>query len=81
MQEVQLRDAKAQFSAVVDAAEKGEATVVDPARHAGGRGGRPSAEWQQLTGARKGFAEQLLAFPEGIELERDPRPVPRDTGL
>lgn len=28
MQELQLRDAKAQFSAVVDAAEKGEATVV-----------------------------------------------------
>ena len=38
------------------------------------------AEWQRLTGARKGFAEQLLAFPEGAEIERDSAPV-RDTGL
>lgn len=80
MQEVQLRDAKAQFSAVVDAAEQGEATVVT--RH-----GTPvavvvgHAEWQRLTGARKGFAEQLLAFPEDTgEIGRDPTP-PRDPGL
>ena len=76
---MQLRDAKAQFSAVVNAAEKGEATVVT--RH-----GTPvavvvsHAEWQQLTGARKGFAELLLAFPEGVEIARDPTPV-RDLDL
>lgn len=71
MQEMRLRDAKAPFSAVVDAAEKGEATVVT--RH-----GRPvavvvgHAEGRPLTGARKGSAEQLPAFPAGAEIERDP---------
>jgi antitoxin Phd len=76
MQEVQLRDAKAQFSAVVDAAEKGEPTVVT--RH-----GTPvavvvgHAEWQRLTGARPSFAELLLAFPEDEDngIRRDPTPV------
>ena len=79
MSEVQLRDVKAGFSAVVDEAVQGQPTVVT--RH-----GKPVAvvvgyeEWQQLTGKRAGFAELLLGFPD-VELPpRDTSPA-RDTGL
>ena len=79
MHEVQLRDAKASFSAVVDQAGKGEATIVT--RH-----GTPVAvvvgyaEWLRLQGGRPGFADLLLAFPEGEAPRRDPAPA-RDIGL
>jgi prevent-host-death family protein len=79
MHEVQLRDAKASFSAVVDQAANGEPTVVT--RH-----GTPVAvvvgyeEWQRLSGARPGLADLLLSFPEGGEPSRDRSPV-RDPGL
>lgn len=78
MQELQLRDAKAGFSAMVDQAVKGEATLVT--RH-----GTPVAvvlgyeEWARLTGARPSFAEALLAFPEVGDIPRDATP-PRDIG-
>jgi antitoxin Phd len=79
MREVQLRDAKASFSALVDQAVKGEGTVVT--RH-----GAPVAvvlgydEWQRLNGARPSLADLLLAFPEGGDLRRDRTPA-RDLGL
>ncbi|MGX9962131.1 type II toxin-antitoxin system Phd/YefM family antitoxin [Roseomonas sp. F4] len=79
MREVQLRDAKAGFSAVVDQAAKGEGTVVT--RH-----GAPVAvvlgydEWLRLRGARPSLAELLLAFPEEADLPRDSTPA-RDPGL
>jgi prevent-host-death family protein len=80
MRAVPLREAKAEFSAVVDQAAKGEATVVT-------RRGAPVAvllgyeEWQRLTGARPGLADLLLGFPKDVgELPRDPRPE-RDPGL
>lgn len=79
MQETQLRDVKATFSAVVDDAAKGQPTIVT--RH-----GKPVAvvvgyaEWQQRTGQRPGFAELLLAFPDPDLPARDPSP-PRETGL
>ena len=71
MQETQLRDVKATFSAVVDAAASGRPTVVT--RH-----GKPVAvvvgyaEWQRHSGERPGFADLLLAFP-------DPDLPPRDS--
>jgi antitoxin Phd len=73
MRELQLRDAKAAFSAVVEQAAKGEGTVVT--RH-----GQPMAvvlgyeAWQRLTGARPSFADLLLDFPTVEEIERDPSP-------
>ena len=79
MREVQLGDAKANFSAVVDQAAKGECTVVT--RH-----GAPVAvvigydEWQRLNGARPSLADLLLAFPEGDDVHRDRKPV-RNLGL
>lgn len=79
MREVQLRDAKASFSAVVDQAARGEGTVVT--RH-----GAPVAvvvgydEWQRLSGAKPSLADLLLAFPEGGDLHRDRTPA-RDLGL
>ena len=80
MREVQLRDVKASFSAVVEKAAQGEGTVVT--RH-----GRPMAvivgyeEWRRLSGARPSFADLLLGFPgDGGEVARDPSP-PRDPGL
>ena len=63
MREVPLRDAKACFSALVEAATQGEATVVT--RH-----GRKMAvvlgydTWQRLNGSRPSFADLLLSFPD-----------------
>lgn len=79
MRELQLREAKASFSAVVDQAAKGEGTVVT--RH-----GQPTAvvlgydAWQRLTGARPSFADLLLGFPDVGEIARDPPPL-RDLDL
>jgi len=79
MRELQLRDVKASFSAVVEQAAKGEGTVVT--RH-----GQPMAvvlgydTWRRLMGARPSFADLLLDFPDVGEVARDPAP-PRDPGL
>lgn len=79
MREVQLRDAKASFSAVVDQAAKGEGTVVT--RH-----GAPVAvvvgydEWQRLSAAKPSLANLLRAFPEDGDVHRDRTPA-RDLGL
>jgi prevent-host-death family protein len=72
MQHIQLRDAKAKLSAVVDAAAQGEPSVIT--RH-----GQPAAvvlgyeEWQRLA-AVPSFARLLMACP----IEEDDLP-PRDT--
>jgi antitoxin Phd len=61
MKEIQLKDAKATLSAVVDRAVAGEPTVIT--RH-----GRKEAvlvsfeEWERVSKV-PGFAELLLAFP------------------
>ena len=79
MREVQLKDAKASFSAVVDQAVQGEPTVVT--RH-----GKPVVvvlgfdEWQALQRSHPSFADLLLSFPDVGELPRDPAP-PRDVDL
>jgi antitoxin Phd len=71
MKEVQLRDAKANFSAVVDDAVRGEETVIT--RH-----GRPEAvvlgfeEWKRLS-AVPSFGRLLMAAPDVFEAERDVR--------
>jgi antitoxin Phd len=74
MKTLQLREAKAQFSALVDAAEKGEPTMVT--KH-----GRPAAMVVPIDHARKlypenkpGFAELLLSMPHAIPFERDDVP-------
>ncbi|MBL6079975.1 type II toxin-antitoxin system Phd/YefM family antitoxin [Belnapia sp. T18] len=79
MLEVQLRDAKAGFSAVVEKAAQGEPSIVT--RH----GEKVAvvlgyAEWRRLTGAQPSFADLLLAFPEEVEVARDPAPA-RNLGL
>jgi prevent-host-death family protein len=79
MHELQLRDAKASFSAVVEKAAKGEETVVT--RH-----GQPMAvvlgydAWRRLTGSFPSFADLLLDFPDVGEIARDPA-VSRDLDL
>jgi len=75
--EVQLKDAKARLSAVVDAAMQGEASIIT--RH-----GKPQAvvlgyeEWLRLVQAKPSFVDLLLAFPLGEEdqdrFERDRTP-------
>jgi len=80
MREVQLRDAKAKLSAVVDAAEQGEGSIIT--RH-----GRPAAvvlgfaEWQRLSKVPS-FARFLMSCPieEGDLPERDQTPL-RDIDL
>jgi prevent-host-death family protein len=62
MRKVQLREAKASLSAVVDAAEKGHPVMIT--KH-----GRPAAvvvshqEWTRLKQSVPSFAELLLAVP------------------
>lgn len=75
MKTVQLREAKASLSALVDAAESGEATVIT--RH-----GRPAAMLvpidlgTRLSAAdRPILAEFLLSTPTAIDVERDTTPL------
>ena len=78
MNEVQLREAKARLSALVDAAERGEATTIT--RH-----GKPAAMIVPMDVARKVYPETrpnlidfLMSVPQEIPLRRDqsrPRPV------
>ena len=75
MRSIQIRDAKAMFSALVKAAEHGRPTMIT--RH-----GRPAAVLVPVADARRlyradrpSFADLLLSFPGGIELERDRTPL------
>ncbi len=75
MDSVQIRDAKAKFSALVEAAERGEPTTIT--RH-----GRPAAVVVPVEDARRLYPENrpslvdlLLSFPGGIEVERDQTPL------
>jgi prevent-host-death family protein len=77
---LRLRDAKASLSAVVEAAEHGEATTIT--KH-----GRPAAVVVPVEHARRlypadqpSFVELLRAIPEAIDFERDPSPM-RDVDL
>lgn len=75
MHTVQVRDAKARFSALIEAAEHGQPTTIT--RH-----GRPAAVLVPVADARRlypdnrpSFADLLLSFPGGEEFERDPTPL------
>ncbi len=75
MRTLRLRDAKATLSAVVEAAERGEATTIT--KH-----GRPAAVVVPLADAqrlyadkRPSFTDLLLSIPEDLETERDPTPM------
>jgi prevent-host-death family protein len=80
MKEIQLREAKATLSAVVDEAVRGEPSVIT--RH-----GKPEAvllgfaEWQRLSNVPS-FGRLLMSAPlEADDLpSRDPTPL-RDAGL
>ena len=74
MQSVQTRDAKAKFSALVEAAEQGRPTTIT--RH-----GRPAAMLVPIADARRRypddhpcFADLLLSFPGDLSFERDQTP-------
>ena len=80
MQSIQVRDAKAKFSALIEAAERGEPTTIT--RH-----GRPAAVLIPVEDARRlypegrpSFVDLLLSFPGGLDIERDRTP-PRDIDL
>ena len=75
MRTLPLRDAKASFSAVVEAAQRGEATMIT--KH--GRAAAvvvPVEDAQRLyTAKRPSFAELLMSIPEDLETEGDPSPL------
>ena len=75
MRTLPLRDAKASFSAVVEAAQRGEATMIT--KH--GRAAAvvvPVEDAQRLyTAKRPSFAELLMSIPEDLETGRDPSPL------
>ena len=75
MKTLRLRDAKTSFSAVVEAAERGEATTIT--KH-----GRPAAVVVPVDAARRlysadrpSFADLLLSIPAPIDIERDLSPA------
>lgn len=75
MKTLALREAKASLSAVIEAAERGEATTIT--KH-----GRPAAVVVPVEDARRlypsnrpSFVELLRAIPEDLETERDPSPL------
>lgn len=75
MKTLHLRDAKARLSALVLAAEQGEATIIT--KH-----GRAAAMLVPVDAGRRlydsdkpGFAEFLLEFPGPLEIERDLDPL------
>jgi prevent-host-death family protein len=75
MESIQIRDAKAKFSALIEAAEQGRATIIT--RH-----GRPAAVVVPVEDARRlypedrsSFVDLLLSFPGGAEFERDQTPL------
>ncbi len=80
MDSIQIRHAKAKFSALIDAAERGRATIIT--RH-----GRPAAVVASAEDARRLYPEDrsslvdlLLSFPGGIEFQRD-QTLPREIDL
>ncbi|MFN3549222.1 MAG: type II toxin-antitoxin system Phd/YefM family antitoxin [Mesorhizobium sp.] len=80
MKTVQLREAKATLSSLVDAAESGEATIIT--RH-----GRPAAAIVPMDTAikllgkeRPSLGEYLSRIPPGIEFDRNDAPM-RDFDL
>ena len=80
MPNIQLRDAKARLSAVVEMAARGETVTIT--RH-----GKPEAvmvgmeEWRRLSNVPS-FGRFLASAPEGFDefVARDPNP-PRDVDL
>ncbi len=75
MKTVQLREAKATLSALVDAAEQGEATTIT--RH-----GKPAAVLvpiekaaELLKTSKPSFADLLMSIPDEIPFERDHSPT------
>lgn len=75
MNTIQLREAKAKLSALLDAAERGEATTIT--RH-----GRPAAvivpvedAGRLYPKAKKSFVDWLMSMPEDLALERDQSPL------
>ena len=80
MNSIQVRDAKAKFSALVEAAERGQPTTIT-------RQGRPAAVLVSVADARRLYPDDrpslvdlLLTFPGGVDFERDQTPL-RDVDL
>ncbi|HYP36970.1 MAG TPA: type II toxin-antitoxin system prevent-host-death family antitoxin [Stellaceae bacterium] len=80
MRTLQLREAKASLSAVVEAAERGEATTIT-------KYGRPAAVVVPVEEAKRlypterpSFAALLMGIPHAVEIERDTSPL-REAGL
>ena len=80
MRTLQLREAKASLSAVVEAAEQGEATTIT-------KYGRPAALVVPVEEAKRlypterpSFAALLMGIPHAVEIERDTSPL-REAGL
>ncbi len=71
MKAMQLREAKAKFSALVQAAEKGETTIVT-------KNGRPAARIGPIEEAghaqpenKPNFADWLMSMPHDIPIRRN----------
>jgi len=75
MRTVHLREAKATLSALVEAAEKGVPTIVTKHGRAAAMVVPVEAGRRLYPDDRPSFADLLLSYPGGIDLERDRTPL------
>ena len=75
MNTIHLREAKARLSALVEAAERGEATIITKHGRAAAMVVPVEAGRRLYESARVSFADYLLNFPGPLDVERDSRPL------
>jgi prevent-host-death family protein len=75
-----LREAKARLSALVEAAERGEATIITKHGRAAAMLVPVEAGRRLFESGKPSFADYLLGFPVPLEVERDQAPL-RETDL
>lgn len=75
MNSIQLRDAKARLSALVEAAERGEPTIITKHGRAVAMVVPVEAGLRLCEPAKISFADYLLAFPGPLDIERDSCPL------
>jgi len=78
MKIVQLREAKASLSALIDAAESGEPTVITRHRHLAAMLVPIDLGTRRSAVERPGLADFLLSIPSAIDVGRDTTPVRPD---
>lgn len=71
MKAMQLREAKAKFSALVEAAERGETTIVTKNGRPAARVGPVEEAARDQSARRPNFVDWLMSMPHDIPIHRN----------